>query len=111
MASKMWWSSAWAPMPPPLPSPSSSATETEQSRRGQPTPRALVPANPMGLLVADLNNDGKQDVVVISLGTYASPATVAVFLGNGDGTVTPGATYAAGFGARKPDGPPGSGPQ
>ena len=58
-----------------------------------------VPANPMGLLVADLNNDGKQDVVVISLGTYASPATVAVFLGNGDGTVTPGATYATGFGA------------
>jgi uncharacterized protein (TIGR03437 family) len=58
-----------------------------------------VPPNPMGLLVADLNNDGKQDVVVISLGTYASPATVAVFLGNGDGTVTPGATYATGFGA------------
>jgi len=61
--------------------------------------RYPVPANPMGLLVAGFNHDGKKDVVVISLGTYASPTTVAVFLGNGDGTVTPGATYATGFGA------------
>ncbi|MFY9726973.1 MAG: FG-GAP-like repeat-containing protein [Bryobacteraceae bacterium] len=53
-----------------------------------------VPPNPAGLLVADLNNDGKQDVVVLSGGTSTAPAAVAVFLGKGDGTVTPGATYA-----------------
>jgi len=53
-----------------------------------------VPPNPSGLLVADLNNDGKLDVVVLSGGTSTAPAAVAVFLGKGDGTVTPGATYA-----------------
>jgi uncharacterized protein (TIGR03437 family) len=56
-----------------------------------------VPTNVSSLLVADLNHDGKKDVVVFSLGTDVSPATVAVFLGKGDGTLQAGATYATGF--------------
>ena len=59
-----------------------------------------VPPNPAGLLVADVNNDGKQDVVVVSYGANgASPNTLAVFLGNGDGTVQPGVVSPAGAGA------------
>jgi uncharacterized protein (TIGR03437 family) len=50
-----------------------------------------VPANPVGILVADLNHDGKDDVIVT--GENSNTATgwttnsIAVYLGNGDGTL------------------------
>jgi len=58
-----------------------------------------VPSNPAGVLAADVNNDGKQDVVVVSYGDGSNPNTVAVFLGNGDGTVQPAILSPAGVGA------------
>jgi hypothetical protein len=48
---------------------------------------------PNGVAVGDLNGDGKIDVVVAN---SDSPGTVAVLLGNGDGTLQPAVTYAAG---------------
>ncbi len=44
--------------------------------------------------VADLNGDGKPDLVVANSGSH----TVGVLLGNGDGTFQPAATYDAGIG-------------
>jgi uncharacterized protein (TIGR03437 family) len=67
---------------------------------GSPKPAVYypVPSQPQGLLVADLNNDGKKDVVVFSFGTTSAPTNIAVFLNKGDGTLQPGATYATGYG-------------
>jgi FG-GAP-like repeat len=48
---------------------------------------------PNGVAVGDLNNDGHLDVVVVNTD---SPGTLAVLLGNGDGTLQPAVTYAAG---------------
>jgi hypothetical protein len=57
----------------------------------------LVPGNPalpalaQELATADINGDKKLDLTVPISGTVASPgSSVAVFLGNGDGTFTPG---------------------
>lgn len=60
-----------------------------------------VYANPTGLLVADLNHDGKKDVVVVSAGSGAASDTntISVFLGKGDGTLQPAVRYAAHSGA------------
>lgn len=51
---------------------------------------------PSGIAAADLNHDGKVDIVV----TYLGPTSgaVSIFLGNGDGTFSPGATYSVGGG-------------
>jgi uncharacterized protein (TIGR03437 family) len=50
-----------------------------------------VPAYPLNILVADFNNDGKLDVVVIGANNICSAtcpgSNVAVYLGNGDGTL------------------------
>ena len=47
-----------------------------------------VPASPAGILVADFNNDGKDDVVVLGYGSNGAwTNTIAVYLGNGDGTL------------------------
>jgi uncharacterized protein (DUF2141 family) len=59
-----------------------------------------IPTNgygPSGISAADLNHDGKIDLVVANrgLGT-GTVGTVNVFLGNGDGTFSPGAPYKAG---------------
>jgi uncharacterized protein (TIGR03437 family) len=47
--------------------------------------------------VADLNRDGKKDVIVVSSGsgTASDPGTISVFLGKGDGTLQPAVRYPA----------------
>jgi hypothetical protein len=52
-------------------------------------------SNPWGVAVADLNADGRPDVVV----TNASSATVGVLLGNGHGWFEPPLTYNSGAGS------------
>ncbi len=51
--------------------------------------------NPRGLVVADLNNDGRLDIAVANFGS----ANISVLLGNGNGTFRSAVTYGAGAGA------------
>src|SRR5262249_7428766 len=51
-----------------------------------------VGASAWDVRAADLNNDGKPDLVVANL----ADATVGVLLGNGDGTFKPQVTYTVG---------------
>jgi hypothetical protein len=52
---------------------------------------------PTGVAVADFNDDGKPDLSVSNYcsgpTTICGPATVSIFLGNGDGTFQPSMTY------------------
>ncbi|MBL8215333.1 MAG: VCBS repeat-containing protein [Bryobacterales bacterium] len=50
--------------------------------------------NPNGLLVADLNGDGKRDVIVVNEGQAPTPGSLSVFTGKGDGTLNAPATVA-----------------
>lgn len=43
--------------------------------------------------VADVNKDGKPDVIVTNLGSYPTGGSVGVLLGNGDGTLQSAVTY------------------
>jgi FG-GAP-like repeat/FG-GAP repeat len=52
-----------------------------------------VDPSPHSVALADLNSDGKLDLVVVS---SQSNETVSVFLGNGDGTFQPQARYSVG---------------
>ena len=53
---------------------------------GTLTPKANYPANgPDSVAIADVNGDGKPDLIVGTFGS-TSAGSVAVFLGNGDGT-------------------------
>jgi uncharacterized protein (TIGR03437 family) len=54
-----------------------------------------VSAYPKGLLVADLNHDGRKDVVVVSAGSGSDTGTISVFLNKGDGTLQPAVRYPA----------------
>ncbi|HLJ93499.1 MAG TPA: VCBS repeat-containing protein, partial [Gemmataceae bacterium] len=51
-----------------------------------------VDANPLGVVLADLNGDGKLDAVTANYGD----GTVSVLMGNGDGTFQPAQSYVAG---------------
>lgn len=55
---------------------------TFSAANGSPIPMA---ASPFGLAAGDFNGDGRMDL----LATSESASSVAVFLGNGDGTFTP----------------------
>jgi FG-GAP-like repeat/FG-GAP repeat len=54
---------------------------------------STVGGHPVGTTVADLNHDGKLDVVVAD----TVSGTVSVLLGNGDGTLRPQVSYATGM--------------
>ncbi|MEO8739918.1 MAG: FG-GAP-like repeat-containing protein [Casimicrobiaceae bacterium] len=49
--------------------------------------------NPGAVTIADVNSDGKPDLIVANY----SDGTISVLLGNGDGTFAPRLTYATGF--------------
>ncbi len=55
----------------------------------------------VSVAVADVNNDGKPDLLVANdcLDFSCQTGSVVVLLGNGDGTFQPGTAYAAGVGA------------
>ncbi len=53
-------------------------------------------SEPSSMVLADLNNDGKQDLIVTNFAGGGAGATVSVFLSNGDGTFQPGIAFAVG---------------
>src|SRR5271155_458878 len=56
----------------------------------------VVPAGswPAGIVAADLNGDGKADLVYTDYGATPTASTTHVLLSNGDGTFSPGQTIA-----------------
>src|SRR6202042_2786336 len=49
---------------------------------------------PAGIAAADLNGDGKADLIYTDYGATPTNSTTHILLGNGDGTFTPGQTIA-----------------
>ncbi|MBI1787903.1 MAG: VCBS repeat-containing protein [Acidobacteria bacterium] len=65
----------------------------------QPAVNLTVGPNPVRLATADLNGDGRTDLIVLNRGMLGSTTVVgnlAVLLGNGNGTFQAPVTYAAG---------------
>ncbi len=60
----------------------------------QPPINMLPPTPPVAIGIGDFNRDGKLDLV--SVGQFGSPGQADILLGNGDGTFTPGDSYAIG---------------
>jgi N-acetylneuraminic acid mutarotase len=56
-----------------------------------------VAVGPDGVAAADLNHDGKMDLVVAN-NNFESPSVISVLLGRGDGTFEPAVNYNAGAG-------------
>jgi len=52
---------------------------------------------PLYALAADINNDGFQDLVIVTSESNDAPSSADVFLGKGDGTFKPGASYVLGL--------------
>jgi hypothetical protein len=63
-----------------------------------PIPYAVGPAYPFSVAVADLNGDGRLDLAVVTGTDNQAPGSVAVLMGNGDGTFQPPAIYGVGAG-------------
>src|SRR6266571_3784953 len=65
----------------------------------KPEASYTIGANPQSVAAADFNRDGKMDLVVADSGSGVSdPGSVAVLLGNGDGTFRSPAKFQAGAG-------------
>ena len=76
-------------------------TITQPSSNGfQPVAGYATPAGPEAVTIADVNNDGKADLIVASSGTYPTyNGSVSVYRGNGDGTFQSPVTYPTGVGS------------
>src|SRR5262249_47504624 len=58
-----------------------------------PTATFPVGLRPQSTVMADLNNDGKQDIAVVNQGLFPDlTSSVSVLLGNGDGSFRPDVT-------------------
>jgi hypothetical protein len=64
---------------------------------GKPVYFSVKGVGPDGIASADLNHDGKTDLVVAN-NNYQQPSTVSVLLGKGDGTFKPVVNYPVGSG-------------
>jgi hypothetical protein len=64
-----------------------------------PVPEYIMPNYPEGLAVADLNADGKSDVLTLTANSTGVGQVLSVLLGNGDGTFQTATQYTNGSNA------------